>query len=214
MEPHSQASSLLRRPPRDTVEIVNQDRYRGLRRSRGGPRRRSQAECRGFNPVSRSTFFLLASPRSTPSCAGAVRPGAREPLDAGVPEATAASLAPRSPMSGPRPGGHRRRDLLELRHRQRARRKVLHRVRHPAGRPLPRVRHHQPAGARFCSACATPLVPGALRAAPLPAPEPETERRLVSVLFADLVGFTPYAAERDAEEVRARPLTRLLRPRG
>jgi class 3 adenylate cyclase len=28
------------------------------------------------------------------------------------------------------------------------------------------------------------------------------ERRLVSVLFADLVGFTPYAEERDAEEVR------------
>ncbi len=28
------------------------------------------------------------------------------------------------------------------------------------------------------------------------------ERRLVSVLFADLVGFTPFAAERDAEEVR------------
>ena len=30
--------------------------------------------------------------------------------------------------------------------RERARRAVLHRVRHPAGRPLPRVRHHQPAG--------------------------------------------------------------------
>ena len=28
------------------------------------------------------------------------------------------------------------------------------------------------------------------------------ERRLVSVLFADLVGFTPFAEERDAEEVR------------
>ena len=28
------------------------------------------------------------------------------------------------------------------------------------------------------------------------------ERRLVSILFADLVGFTPFAAERDAEEVR------------
>src|SRR6185295_6890430 len=28
------------------------------------------------------------------------------------------------------------------------------------------------------------------------------ERRLVSVLFADLVGFTPFAEERDAEDVR------------
>jgi class 3 adenylate cyclase len=32
--------------------------------------------------------------------------------------------------------------------------------------------------------------------------EPETERRLVSVLFADLVGFTSLSESRDAEEVR------------
>jgi class 3 adenylate cyclase/tetratricopeptide (TPR) repeat protein len=31
---------------------------------------------------------------------------------------------------------------------------------------------------------------------------PVSERRLVSVLFADLVGFTPFAEERDSEEVR------------
>ncbi|MFI5255105.1 MAG: ATP-binding protein, partial [Candidatus Limnocylindrales bacterium] len=31
---------------------------------------------------------------------------------------------------------------------------------------------------------------------------PVAERRLVSVLFADLVGFTPFAEERDAEDVR------------
>jgi class 3 adenylate cyclase len=31
---------------------------------------------------------------------------------------------------------------------------------------------------------------------------PISERRLVTVLFADLVGFTPFAEERDAEEVR------------
>jgi len=28
------------------------------------------------------------------------------------------------------------------------------------------------------------------------------ERRLVTVLFADLVGFTPFAEEKDAEDVR------------
>jgi len=38
-------------------------------------------------------------------------------------------------------------------------------------------------------------------AAPAARP-PVAERRLVSVLFADLVGFTPFAEERDAEDVR------------
>ena len=33
-------------------------------------------------------------------------------------------------------------------------------------------------------------------------PAREAERRLVTVLFADLVGFTPFAEERDAEDVR------------
>jgi class 3 adenylate cyclase/tetratricopeptide (TPR) repeat protein len=79
-----------------------------------------------------------------------------------------------------------------------------------------------PPGAKFCSECATALggsaspgdgaagaaAPGAARS---PAPTsagngaghgPVAERRLVSVLFADLVGFTPFAAARDAEDVR------------
>ncbi len=38
--------------------------------------------------------------------------------------------------------------------------------------------------------------------APAPAPAPVAERRHVSVLFADLVGFTPFAEERDVEDVR------------
>ena len=37
----------------------------------------------------------------------------------------------------------------------------------------------------------------------MPAPPPVSERRLVSVLFADLVGFTPYSEARDAEDVRS-----------
>jgi class 3 adenylate cyclase/predicted ATPase len=72
--------------------------------------------------------------------------------------------------------------------------------------------------ARFCEECATPLSDaGPVRAtAPVPAPgsapapaadalaaaTATAERRLVSILFADLVGFTPFAEERDAEEVR------------
>ena len=58
--------------------------------------------------------------------------------------------------------------------------------------------------AKFCSECATPLGGSVARPAPLaPAARvPVAERRLVTVLFADLVGFTPFAEERDAEEVR------------
>jgi class 3 adenylate cyclase/tetratricopeptide (TPR) repeat protein len=48
--------------------------------------------------------------------------------------------------------------------------------------------------ARFCSACGTAL------AAPEPARE---ERKVVSVLFADLVGFTGRAEQMDPEDVRA-----------
>jgi class 3 adenylate cyclase/tetratricopeptide (TPR) repeat protein len=63
-------------------------------------------------------------------------------------------------------------------------------------------------GAKFCSECATPLA--AVAAGPQPeaastagaTPEPVAERRLVSILFADLVGFTPFAEDRDAEDVR------------
>ena len=77
----------------------------------------------------------------------------------------------------------------------------------------------------LCTACGAANEPGetycGVWASPLPAPQvaasasnpvapsrpgqgaaPVAERRLVSVLFADLVGFTAFAAERDAEEVR------------
>ena len=79
-------------------------------------------------------------------------------------------------------------------------------------------------GRKFCSRCGTPLaaacaVCGAANdpddafcgecGTTLTANEPRTmreapaaERRLVSVLFADLVGFTPLSEARDAEEVR------------
>ena len=64
--------------------------------------------------------------------------------------------------------------------------------------------------AKFCSECATPLtarVGAAVSAAPLTSQTPQAQdsgaqRRLVSILFADLVGFTPFAEERDAEDVR------------
>ena len=71
--------------------------------------------------------------------------------------------------------------------------------------------------ARFCGECGNPLVAGATPPAAVPAgatppmvstapagqaPAAVAERRLVTVLFADLVGFTTLSEGRDPEEVR------------
>jgi class 3 adenylate cyclase/tetratricopeptide (TPR) repeat protein len=86
----------------------------------------------------------------------------------------------------------------------------------PLGQICPSCGKANQPSAKFCSECATPLgsapgataVAGASRGGPASAESetaangPVAERRLVSVLFADLVGFTPFAEERDAEDVR------------
>ena len=54
---------------------------------------------------------------------------------------------------------------------------------------------------RFCGECGAPLT--AVEPLPEASASPTTERRLVSVLFADLVGSTPFAEGRDPEDVRA-----------
>ncbi len=47
---------------------------------------------------------------------------------------------------------------------------------------------------RFCPNCGTAVL--------APAQAPARERRLVSVMFCDLVGFTSFSEARDAEDVR------------
>jgi class 3 adenylate cyclase/tetratricopeptide (TPR) repeat protein len=57
----------------------------------------------------------------------------------------------------------------------------------------PNCGQENPEIARFCLACATPLAP---------APTVREERKIVTVLFADLVGFTARAERLDPEAVR------------
>ncbi|MBA3432775.1 MAG: AAA family ATPase, partial [Actinobacteria bacterium] len=55
---------------------------------------------------------------------------------------------------------------------------------------------------KFCGECGTALATAPAATAQPPASTPAAERRLVSVLFADLVGFTAASEQRDAEDVR------------
>jgi class 3 adenylate cyclase/tetratricopeptide (TPR) repeat protein len=67
----------------------------------------------------------------------------------------------------------------------------------PLARVCPSCGAENPPDHRFCGSCGT-----ALTGEPRPAAEPVAERRLVSVLFTDLVGFTALSEHRDPEEVR------------
>jgi class 3 adenylate cyclase len=59
----------------------------------------------------------------------------------------------------------------------------------------PNCGHDNEAGARFCSQCAAPLVERR--------PTGATERKVLTVLFADLVGFTSKSERLDPEDVQA-----------
>lgn len=69
--------------------------------------------------------------------------------------------------------------------------------------------HEVAIGAKFCPECGSAVAADGQEQSSVPsgpavsqAPV-KAERRLVTVLFADLVGFTPYSESRDPEEVRA-----------
>ena len=91
-------------------------------------------------------------------------------------------------------------------------RQVLPGVRHPGRDVLPGLRHRRRPAAKFCHDCGERLDgASAGRRGSLPKPDPAAasratgggaERKLVTVLFADLVGFTTLAEGRDAEAVR------------
>ena len=70
------------------------------------------------------------------------------------------------------------------------------------GAVCPACQAPNPPENKFCGECGAPLAGSPQQAAiePEPATPPAAERRLVSVLFADLVGFTSASEKRDAEE--------------
>jgi len=71
--------------------------------------------------------------------------------------------------------------------------------------PCPSCGSANEPGRKFCFECGTALAPGVSVIQPEPVAavaQPAAERRLVSVLFADLVGFTTLSESRDAEETR------------
>ena len=57
-------------------------------------------------------------------------------------------------------------------------------------------------GVKFCGECGTPLGTTTASVSAAPASAPAAERRLVSVLFADLVGYTALSEGRDFEDMR------------
>ena len=68
----------------------------------------------------------------------------------------------------------------------------------------PRCGQENPAGFRFCGACG----------APLQVEEPREERKIVTALFADIVGSTARAEQLDPEDVRALLAPYYVRVRG
>jgi class 3 adenylate cyclase/tetratricopeptide (TPR) repeat protein len=73
----------------------------------------------------------------------------------------------------------------------------------PLARTCPSCGSANPAAGKFCGECGSALGgPAQLAEAPATGEQGATERRLVSVLFCDLVSFTTLSESRDAEDMR------------
>jgi hypothetical protein len=70
------------------------------------------------------------------------------------------------------------------------------------GRPCAVCGTINPASDRFCGECGSALAGAEVATTATTSVESLAERRLVSVMFVDLVGFTTLAEGRDAEETR------------
>jgi adenylate cyclase len=66
----------------------------------------------------------------------------------------------------------------------------------------PGCRFEAPPDFAFCPRCGQKLAAALAPPPPVPAPTPEADRRQVTVLFADLSGFTALSERLDPEEVR------------
>ena len=93
-------------------------------------------------------------------------------------------------------------ELRSLRDRERDRREVLLRVRSDTGPDVCVVLRAPRDGREVLLRVRAPLPIAQARPVETPKQEPVAERRLVSVLFADLVGFTTASEGRDAEDTR------------
>ena len=72
----------------------------------------------------------------------------------------------------------------------------------PLATPCPTCGASNAPGVKFCGQCGTDLRATASSGVAAAPGAPTAERRLVSILFADLVGFTTLSESRDAEAVR------------
>ncbi len=84
----------------------------------------------------------------------------------------------------------------------------------PLGRRCSHCQTDLPATAKFCFSCGQPITAEVVATAPSPSPETEVgaahtaaqlpgERRLVTVMFADISGFTAMSEKLDPEQVRS-----------